>query len=155
MNKTIPPLPPGSLPQPAPVSRVYRHLTCGTLTEVSGQAFLQICNPFTMCMGTICSSCVLPAALDEVAWADTGEIISVYRQRMFEETPWRISLLPWLLAVPGAILGLVVALPLFHGIVGLIYMTFLAVFIAAGAGSFILIGLALRMALAHDYRGRK
>lgn len=62
-------------------SRVYVHKKCGTGTEISDQDFLELCNPFEVCLATICTSCG-PVKLDTVAWADTNETIKDYRERV-------------------------------------------------------------------------
>jgi hypothetical protein len=90
-----------------PDSREYVHQACGEVTVISGRDFSHLADPFTLCTGTYCTICRKMVNLKAVAWADTGEPISVYRQRLWEESP-RLRTSPLLrvvVPIAGAVLG--------------------------------------------------
>ena len=75
------------LEAPPPDSRNYVHLTCGQPTCVSKGDFREIVNPFLLSDRTYCVSCQKMDALERFVWADTGETIAAFRQRMRDLTP--------------------------------------------------------------------
>jgi hypothetical protein len=98
-----------------PRARVYIHHRCGGQTQVSGDDYTHICDPFRLCTGTYCCQCAGFVSLGDVSWTDTGEPISEYRTRLRAETPglvraWRSGLGLLLGGVAGALLGLLVLL---------------------------------------------
>jgi hypothetical protein len=66
----------------SPTARVYRHQTCGSLTEISGHNFLRLANPYAVVGETICCGCGTAVPIRDVAWADTGENVAAYRRRL-------------------------------------------------------------------------
>jgi hypothetical protein len=72
-------------PDPAngpPLSRAYEHRSCHAVTVASGDALVRLECPFRPLDATYCCRCQDFVALDEVRWADSGETISTYRQRV-------------------------------------------------------------------------
>ena len=67
--------------------RVYVHLRCGQPTVITKGDYIGICNPFAGGRGTYCAPCGRPDSLDQFVWADTGETIQDYRQRLREHAP--------------------------------------------------------------------
>ena len=67
--------------QPIPESRSYRHVACGSDTEVSGQAFEIVSNPMSSMEQTQCSLCNAMFPIADFEWCDTGEKISDYYAR--------------------------------------------------------------------------
>ena len=66
-----------------PTSRSYLHLACGGVTVVGDWAFEAICNPLNdPGVKTMCSACGRYAPLIEFKWADTGENIIDYHERL-------------------------------------------------------------------------
>ncbi len=95
------------------VAREYRHRECGGLTRIEGYAFLVLANPFSCVTPTWCRECRRFAPLDELEWADTGEDLASYRDRLLVAAPFgRRCLLAFSGVLAGALAGLVVGLPL-------------------------------------------
>lgn len=65
-----------------PTSRPYVHKRCGGVTQVGDWAFEAICDPFYRTAGTICASCGHGYPLFDFTWADTGENVQAYRNRL-------------------------------------------------------------------------
>jgi len=84
-----------------PHGRVYEHVRCGGLTEVTEGDFTHICNPFRPCIETFCCQCSRHVPLNEVNWADTQEVVSAYRKRLRRATPMLIKLWRYGLGVLG------------------------------------------------------
>ncbi|MCO6042570.1 hypothetical protein NG895_01490 [Aeoliella sp. ICT_H6.2] len=84
--------------------RPYVHQKCGTTTVINEGHFATLCNPFNVCLGTICANCG-PGSLKDFHWEDTGESISDYRKRLRCEAPlWAVWY--WLFApILGAAIG--------------------------------------------------
>ena len=88
------------------MSRVYVHEGCGGGTEVTGEDFLGLVNPFGLVMGTYCSGCEKMVRLDDVAWQDSGESLTKYRRRLLKKAPSSVKLLVWLVTpLTGTALG--------------------------------------------------
>lgn len=68
-------------------ARVYVHRGCGGSTEIAGEYFSQLANPFALCRETTCASCKKDVKLKDVYWADTGEDIASYRRRLRSQAP--------------------------------------------------------------------
>jgi hypothetical protein len=75
-----------------PTGRTYVHKKCRGETHVSGGDFSHICDPIWPCTGTFCCTCNGFAPLREVRWADTGEPVSDYRNRLLRKTPMALKL---------------------------------------------------------------
>jgi hypothetical protein len=89
-----------------PAARTYRHRPCGTLTQISGQSFLRLANPFAVAHETICCGCGRAVPIRDVEWADTGENVAAYRKRLRSETPLGLRVFFGLLGpVLGALIG--------------------------------------------------
>ena len=72
------------------LARSYQHAECGHETLVSGNDYLQLECPFRPIGSTMCSGCGHLVPLGSLAWADTGENIAVYRQRLYKSVSfWR------------------------------------------------------------------
>ena len=72
-------------PDPAngpPLSRAYEHRLCKGVTVASGDDLVRLETPFRPLDETYCCRCEQFVTLDEVRWADSGETISTYRQRL-------------------------------------------------------------------------
>ena len=91
-----------------PDSREYVHDACGGVTVISGREFTRLASPFEMCTGTYCACCRKMVELRSVAWADTGEPISEYRRRHWNDSPPIQRPLALIIGAPlaGSILGL-------------------------------------------------
>lgn len=87
-------------------SRVYVHERCGGETEISGNDFSRVANPFCFVSQTYCSNCGSWVNLGGVSWADTGEAISAYRRRLRRRAPLKVKLIAWVLTpILGALIG--------------------------------------------------
>ncbi|OAI55216.1 hypothetical protein AYO44_00455 [Planctomycetaceae bacterium SCGC AG-212-F19] len=73
---------------PRPDSRVYTHRGCGGKTIVSGDDYLILEFPYRSVTGTFCCKCNTFVPLGAVDWADTGENVGGYRQRLFAVATW-------------------------------------------------------------------
>src|SRR5262249_28041552 len=72
-------------PDPAkgpPVSRAYEHRSCHAVTVASGDDLVRLECPFRPLDETYCCRCQDFVPLDDVRWADSGEVISAYRRRL-------------------------------------------------------------------------
>jgi hypothetical protein len=74
-------------PPRLPTARAYRHQQCGSLTEISGNDFLRLANPFSVVGQTICCTCQRAIPIRQVTWADTGENVATYRKRLRRAMP--------------------------------------------------------------------
>lgn len=93
-------------------SRVYVHGACGGATEVSGDDFTMLTDPFGFVSGTYCCGCQSFVGLGEVRWADTDERISDYRARLRREAPVGLKLFRWVGGpAGGGLIGLLCAVP--------------------------------------------
>jgi hypothetical protein len=73
-----------------PLSRAYRHVSCGQSTVVSGDDYVLLECPFRPVSGTFCCGCGKFVLLNEVRWVDSDEKISDYRDRVYASVPfWR------------------------------------------------------------------
>lgn len=70
-----------------PTARTYLHAKCGRGTVVGEGSFRHLADPFRACTGTFCASCKDFYSLDQVFWADTGESLVDYRQRLARAAP--------------------------------------------------------------------
>jgi hypothetical protein len=70
-----------------PASRTYVHRVCGESTEISGDDFEKLCDPFRMINGTFCTHCGQMVGLREVFWTDTGEAVGDARDRWRTDAP--------------------------------------------------------------------
>jgi hypothetical protein len=86
-------------------SRVYIHDACGGETEVSGDDFARLANPFAWVSQTYCASCSSFAGLGRFCWADTGEDVPSYRRRLRRRAPLSLKLWAW---VFGPLLGMAI-----------------------------------------------
>lgn len=85
--------------------RAYVHSLCGETTIISGNDFSSLCNPFGLCLGTICANCGAPDSTKNFKWEDTGEVVSDYRRRVRRESTGQ-TLINWVLApLVGALIG--------------------------------------------------
>jgi hypothetical protein len=91
-------------PRRAKDSRTYYHPRCGGRTQVGGDDYCHICDPYRFSSGTYCCTCEGFVPLREVEWDDTGETITKYRRRMRRETP--APLASWQLGLGAAFGGL-------------------------------------------------
>ena len=71
----------------SPDARVYQHLLCGALTEISGGNFIRLVNPFALVGETVCCGCGKAVPIRQVVWVDTGENVAAYRSRLRSATP--------------------------------------------------------------------
>lgn len=90
--------------------RVYVHEKCQQPTQVNGGDFEGLCNPFNLCLGTVCAHCGGPRALNSFYWADTGEPLNVYRKRLRTKVPpiytwWYLWISPLIGLIAGTIAG--------------------------------------------------
>jgi hypothetical protein len=125
-----------------PESRVYRHLTCGGETTVSGSPFEVITNPLAAMHRTWCGNCNGFFPMDQYAWTDTEEKITDYwarhGARATQLERWLCSKTAMVLSVSiGLVAGLILGYFLFRQkTTGLMifmtaFMGFLGVFAAA------------------------
>ena len=70
-----------------PTSRAYSHTECGTQTSVSGGDFFDLCNPLQAIWSAHCNCCRKEDKLDRFVWAETGEALDAYRQRLRKAMP--------------------------------------------------------------------
>lgn len=127
-----------------PESRVYRHGVCNTDTEISGQAFESLSNPFTGLNLAWCGSCKAHFPLSEFAWADTDERITDYYLRhtaraTVAERFLSSRLFLVILAAVGFLGGGSVGLLLFHDKTWVV-KAFIATFVG-GVGVFIFVSV--------------
>jgi ABC-type glycerol-3-phosphate transport system permease component len=102
-----------------PESRVYRHITCGGETTISGSPFEVITNPLAAMSRTWCSDCNAYFPPDQYVWADTDEKITDYWARHGSRAT---SLEHWLcsktmlvvMVVIGLVAGLILGYALFR-----------------------------------------
>ncbi|QDU53293.1 SoxR reducing system RseC family protein [Gimesia panareensis] len=90
--------------------RVYIHEKCQQSTQVNGGDFEGLCNPFNLCLGTVCAHCGGPRALSSFHWADTGEPLDDYRRRLRTKVPpiytwWYLGISPLIGLIAGTIIG--------------------------------------------------
>ncbi|QDU06127.1 hypothetical protein V6x_58730 [Gimesia chilikensis] len=90
--------------------RVYVHQKCRQSTQVNGGDFEGLCNPFNLCLGTVCAHCGGPRALRTFHWADTGEQLDDYRRRLRTKVPpiyswWYLWISPLIGLIAGTIIG--------------------------------------------------
>ena len=91
-------------------TRTMRHLACGGETELSGFSYYEVCDPFTFQTPTVrCGCCGQKVDLRECWWADTGETLDQYRQRLRATASWwtwvwRLGLIPLLGVGAGLLL---------------------------------------------------
>jgi hypothetical protein len=76
-------------------SRTYYHPACGGHTSISGYDFELLTDPLEVSSETLCGHCDRFVSLRKIYWADTGESVAAYRQRLLEGEPvlyrvWRI-----------------------------------------------------------------
>jgi hypothetical protein len=83
-------------------SRVYVHDACGGETEISGDDFARVANPFAWVSQTYCASCERFAGLGRFSWADTDETLTDYRRRLRRRAPLSLKLWGW---VFGPLIG--------------------------------------------------
>jgi len=69
-------------------SRNYFHPACGGYTEVGGDDYRALENPFHEVSETFCCGCGKMVPLASVDWADTGENILKCRKRVADATPF-------------------------------------------------------------------
>ncbi len=86
-------------------SRVYVHRGCGGSTQITGESFSQLANPFALCRETTCASCKKDVKLKDVYWADTGEDIASYRKRLRAQAPAGVKIFGVLAPLVGVALG--------------------------------------------------
>ena len=71
-----------------PSTRSYVHSGgCGGATAIGDWAFPAICDPVRRVTATMCASCKQYRPVSEFQWADTGENIQAYRNRLFHALP--------------------------------------------------------------------
>jgi len=90
--------------------RVYVHKKCKQPTQVNGDDFAGLCNPFSLCLGTVCTTCGGPRALKTFYWADTKEPLHLYRKRLRKKVPafytyWFMWISPLIGLIAGSIIG--------------------------------------------------
>ncbi|MFH1300791.1 MAG: hypothetical protein ABIK07_06990 [Planctomycetota bacterium] len=90
--------------------RVYIHKTCKQSTQVNGDDFAGLCNPFNICLGTVCANCGGPRPLKSFVWADTKEPLNKYRNRIRKKAPafcthWFFWITPLIGIIAGSIIG--------------------------------------------------
>jgi hypothetical protein len=89
--------------------RAYIHSECGGATQVSGDDFTRLADPFSFVSSTYCCGCSSFVGLSKVRWADTREKISEYRGRLRAETPLGRKLFCWVIGpAVGALIGLAI-----------------------------------------------
>jgi len=72
------------------LARSYQHAECGHETLVSGQDYVLLECPFRPIASTMCAGCGHLVPLSSIAWCDTGENVSDYRQRIYNSVLfWR------------------------------------------------------------------
>ena len=69
------------------LSRVYYHKRCRKATVISGDDLVRLETPFRGCDGTFCCACKDFDTLDQIVWADTGENVQEYRDRLALSVP--------------------------------------------------------------------
>jgi hypothetical protein len=73
----------GSDPANGPsLSRAYEHKSCHAVTVASGDDLVRLECPFRPLDAAYCCRCQDFVPLDHVRWADSGETVSTYRQRL-------------------------------------------------------------------------
>jgi len=92
------------------VGRVYIHKKCKQGTQVNGEHFEGLCNPFILCLGTVCASCGGPRALKTFYWEDTKEPLDAYRRRLRTKVPplytwWWLWISPLIGLIAGSVIG--------------------------------------------------
>lgn len=87
-------------------SYVCRH--CGGVTQVGGEEFARVTNPFTFVFQTYCASCDQHLALHEFTWENTGENLADFRKRMRRKTPPKVRLAGQVLTPLGGFIALYV-----------------------------------------------
>ncbi len=90
--------------------RVYVHKKCKQSTQVNGENFAGLCNPFSLCLGTVCATCGGPRPLSTFHWADTKEPLNAYRKRIRKKQPefyshWFMWISPLIGIIAGSIIG--------------------------------------------------
>ena len=70
-----------------PDRRQYRHIKCGHDTEITGNDFLRLANPFDVASATQCAQCGQMGGFGEFVWSDTGENLAAYRERLTKLPP--------------------------------------------------------------------
>ncbi len=128
-------------------SRVYVHGRCGGATEVSGDDFTMLTDPFGFVSGTYCCGCSSFVGLREVRWADTEERVSDYRARLRREAPVGLKLFRWVAGpAGGGLIGLLCGLP--FGVVG----PLIGLAVGVGLGYFVAGPLLAGVIWKIDYR---
>jgi hypothetical protein len=95
-----------------PRARVYVHHTgCQGETEISGNHFVRLCDPYSTAEETFCAGCGAVFYAQHFQWQDTGESLRDYRQRMKQFTPPIVKQwYKWLYLIPGVILGVIITI---------------------------------------------
>ena len=127
-----------------PEHRNYVHLKCSQITNVDGDDFEGLCNPFTglFVVLTYCVHCQSQGSVENFAWVDTKESLANYRRRVRSTlSPMRIlsgRLAPYvcIVAIPLALIygatRIVPSHPIIAGVVAGIVGVFVGI-IAFGA----------------------
>lgn len=100
-----------------PLSRKYRHQKCNGVTEIGGDDFSHLSNPYQPCTQTFCCTCSGLANVSEVVWTDSGEVVREYRHRVLMQSPFPIKY--WRLGVGvfvGVAIGFGIAYPFFNAL---------------------------------------
>jgi hypothetical protein len=110
LNKDPSLVTPGDLMSGTP-SRSYTHLECEGSTVVDGREFVVLADPFSFVSKTKCASCGEFVELDRVAWSDTRETISSFRERLrlnlsLIARVWAYVVGPLNGAITGAVIGM-------------------------------------------------
>ena len=88
--------------------RVYVHDECDGETIISGKDFERLANPFQFVSQAYCAACEKYTGLGRFYWANTGESIRDYRQRLRRLAP--VSLKVCCYVVAPLVLAVVVAI---------------------------------------------
>lgn len=91
-------------------SRVYTHKPCGGSTVVSGREFLVLSDPFAFVEKSYCAECQTYAALDDVVWSDSQELIQFCRKQTRRSLSplayaWGYAVGPLVGAIGGGVAG--------------------------------------------------
>jgi hypothetical protein len=86
------------------------HKKCKQPTQVNDDDFAGLCNPFSLCLGTVCTTCGDPRSLKTFHWADTKEPLHRYRKRLRKKAPafythWFVWISPLIGIIAGSIIG--------------------------------------------------
>src|SRR5262249_24337849 len=80
-----------------PTSRVYVHPDCGGETDIAGNRFYRVADPFEFVSSTYCAGCGRYVGLSRVHWEGRRDSIRVWRGKMRAKAPPSLKSFRWVI----------------------------------------------------------